>query len=88
MKNWKCAYCGYINTATSKTCGQGEAYEGREYGCGKLRRDASKEFGLVIVGLFKGMPVYDSDLRDNPNLQQHEGFTAGKFGHNGYPLPA
>lgn len=84
MKNWKCAHCGYINLATSKTCGQDESYEDRDYGCGKPRRDASKVFGLVIIGLFKEMPVYDSDLRDNPALQQHEDFIAGNYGHNGY----
>ena len=29
----------------------------------------------LIVGSFRGKPVYDSDLRRTPELQQHEGFT-------------
>ena len=74
-KNWKCAHCGYLNAADSQTCGQDEEYEDRSYGCGKPRRDANKEFGLVIMGSYRGKPIYDSDLRDNPELQQHEDFT-------------
>ena len=53
----------------------GEAYKGRLYGCGESRRDANKEFGLVVMGSFRGKPINDSDLRYNPELQQHEDFT-------------
>ena len=73
-KNWKCAHCGYINLAASEACGQNESYEGRDYGCGKLKRMADETFGNVIVGALRGIPVYDSDLRHDPELSQHEDF--------------